>query len=182
MPWATAYVPNQPGRVLCDGCGAISRACFFGKVEAAKRASAHFKGKKTYGKISCPKCQCLPEGETLFQEHWMLALSDVLACDVPEFYTDKTHASSADACTFQGDFPTLPPPSPRASSKKAPLNTSTFACTIAWPASEALIQYARSKTPPKEIPVGFGLVPQAAISVEDQDEDEDNPWAELADD
>ena len=46
MPWATAYVPNQPGRVLCDGCGAISRACFFGKNEAAKRASAHFKGKK----------------------------------------------------------------------------------------------------------------------------------------
>ena len=85
--------------------------------------------------------------------------TNVLACDVPECYTDKTNASSADARTFQGDFPTLPPPSPRALSKKASRNTSTFALS-------------------KEIPAGFGLVPQSTIPLADQD-DEENPWATL---
>ena len=73
MPWKDPYVPNQPGRIQCDGCQAVSKECFFGMKDAAKVASAWFKNKKTYGKVYCPRCHYFasaPDAEATFMQHW----------------------------------------------------------------------------------------------------------------
>ena len=45
-------------------------------MKDAKDAYARFTEKQTYGAILCPMCQRLPNGEAVFQEHWIDPQSD----------------------------------------------------------------------------------------------------------